>query len=61
MDEIKSLPPAAGTTEILIPGERGRQTARDRAAGGIPLGQKVWRELAGIAAKLDVPVPEPVG
>jgi LDH2 family malate/lactate/ureidoglycolate dehydrogenase len=61
VDAIKSLPPAAGTTEILIPGERGRHTARDRAAAGVPLGQKVWRELTGIAAKLDVPVPAPVG
>ncbi len=61
VDAIKSLPPAAGTTEILIPGERGRHTARDRAAAGVPLGQKVWRELTGIAAKLDVPVPDPVG
>src|ERR1700744_6452865 len=61
VDAIKSLPPAAGTTEILTPGERGRHTARDRAATGVPLGQKVWRELTGIAAKLDVPVPAPAG
>jgi LDH2 family malate/lactate/ureidoglycolate dehydrogenase len=60
VDAIKSLPPAADTTEILVPGERGRHTARDRAASGIPLGQKVWRELSDIAAKLDVPVPAPV-
>jgi LDH2 family malate/lactate/ureidoglycolate dehydrogenase len=61
VDAIKSLPPVAGTTEILIPGERGRHTARDRAVTGIPLGAKVWRELGGIAAKLDVPVPAPLG
>jgi LDH2 family malate/lactate/ureidoglycolate dehydrogenase len=60
VDAIKSLPPAADTTEILIPGERGRRTARDRAATGIPLGPKVWRELSGIAEKLDVPVPSAV-
>ena len=57
VDAIKSLPPAADTDEILMPGERGRHTARDRAASGIPLGPKVWRELTGIATALDVPVP----
>jgi len=60
VDAIKSLPPATGTSEILIPGERGRHTARERARAGIPLGQKVWRELSGIAGKLDVPVPAPL-
>ena len=60
VDAIKSLPPAADTDEILIPGERGRHTARDRAASGIPLGPKVWRELAGIATTLGVPVPAPL-
>ena len=28
VDAIKSLPPAEGTTEILVPGERGRRTRR---------------------------------
>jgi LDH2 family malate/lactate/ureidoglycolate dehydrogenase len=61
VDAIKSLPAAAGTAEILIPGERGRRTAVERGAAGIPLGPKVWRELAAIAASLDVPVPAPLG
>jgi LDH2 family malate/lactate/ureidoglycolate dehydrogenase len=57
VDAIKSLPPAADTAEILVPGERGRRTATERAAAGIPLGPKVWRELADIATTLDIPVP----
>ena len=57
VDAIKSLPPATGTSEILVPGERGRRTATERATGGIPLGPKVWRELTEIATALDVPVP----
>jgi LDH2 family malate/lactate/ureidoglycolate dehydrogenase len=61
VDAIKSLPPAADTAEILIPGERGRRAAKERTAAGIPLGPKVWRELAGIAANLDVPFPTPLG
>lgn len=59
VDAIKSLPPVAGAGEILVPGERGRRTAAERDKAGIPLGQKVWRELSEIATSLDVPVPTP--
>ncbi len=58
VDAIKSLPPADPDAEILVPGERGRRTAAQRAAAGIPLGPKVWRELTEIAAGLDVAVPQ---
>jgi len=44
-----------------VPGERGRRTREERAATGIPLGPKVWRELAEVATALDVPVPAPLG
>jgi len=61
VDAIKSLPLSDGTGEILVPGERGRRSHAGRAASGIPLGPKVWRELTAIAAGLDVPVPVPLG
>ena len=61
VDAIKSLPPADGTAEILVPGERGGRTRAERAATGIPLGPKVWRELTEVATALDVPVPAPLG
>jgi len=61
VDAIKSLPPADETREVLVPGERGRRSAAERAAAGIPLGPKVWRELTEIATDLDVAVPVPVG
>lgn len=60
VDAIKSLPPADGTSEILVPGERGRRSHAERAASGVPLGAKVWRELSEIATSLDVPVPAPL-
>jgi LDH2 family malate/lactate/ureidoglycolate dehydrogenase len=60
VDAIKALPPADGTAEVLIPGERGRRSAAERATAGIPLGPKVWRELSEIATSLDVPVPAPL-
>ena len=59
LDAIKALPPAAGTSEILVPGERGARTEAERGASGIPLGPKVWRELTEIATGLDVTVPAP--
>jgi LDH2 family malate/lactate/ureidoglycolate dehydrogenase len=61
VDAIKSLPPADESHEILIPGERGRQSERRRSSAGIPLGPKVWRELTEIAISLGVEVPAPLG
>jgi LDH2 family malate/lactate/ureidoglycolate dehydrogenase len=60
VDAIKSLPPSDPDGEILIPGERGRRSEASRAATGIPLGPKVWKELAETASSLGVPVPDPV-
>jgi LDH2 family malate/lactate/ureidoglycolate dehydrogenase len=61
VDAIKALPPAEGVTEILVPGERGRRSAAERAANGVPLGPKVWTELTAVAESLGVAIPEPVG
>ncbi|WP_300607713.1 Ldh family oxidoreductase [Trebonia sp.] len=61
VDAIKSLPPADGTAEILIPGERGRRSEAERRSAGIPLGARAWRELTDLAAALGVTVPEPIG
>ncbi len=61
VDAIKSLPPADGTAEILIPGERGRRSEAERRSAGIPLGARVWRELTDLAGALGVAAPEPIG
>jgi LDH2 family malate/lactate/ureidoglycolate dehydrogenase len=61
VDAIKSLPPADETREVLVPGERGQRSEAERAASGIPLGPKAWRELTEIAAALGVEVPAPIG
>lgn len=60
VDAIKSLPPADGTHEVLVPGERGKRSEAERRSAGIPLGPKVWRELTEIAAGLGVEVPAPI-
>jgi ureidoglycolate dehydrogenase (NAD+) len=46
---------------VLVPGERGRRSEAERAASGIPLGPKVWRELTEIAAGLGVKLTAPIG
>ena len=61
VDAIKSLPPTDETSEVLIPGERGRRSERERSSAGIPLGPKVWRELTEIAVALGVELPTPLG
>jgi acetolactate synthase-1/2/3 large subunit len=59
IEAIKALPPADGAAEILMPGERGHRSERERRASGIPLGPKVWRELTEVAGSLGVSVPDP--
>jgi LDH2 family malate/lactate/ureidoglycolate dehydrogenase len=44
------LAAAGEAREVLVPGERGHRSEAERAASGIPLGPKVWRELTEIAA-----------
>jgi LDH2 family malate/lactate/ureidoglycolate dehydrogenase len=47
LDAIKALPVREG--ELLIPGERGAQTQRQRMEAGIPLSSKVWNSLQELA------------
>jgi LDH2 family malate/lactate/ureidoglycolate dehydrogenase len=61
VDAIKSLPPSAGASEVLVPGERGRRCELERRSSGVPLGPKVWRELTAQAVALGVSVPTPLG
>jgi len=52
---LKALPLAAGTAEILLPGERGYRSMGERRAGGVPLADKAVAELAELAAQRSVP------
>lgn len=54
---IRALPPAAGATRALLPGEIEHQRARDYAELGIPLPSDAVAELARTAALLDLPPP----
>ena len=59
-DAIKALPRAAGTDEILVPGERGDRVLEQRRANGIPLAEGTWKRLEDVATKLGVAMPETV-
>ena len=55
------LPPDRYQTRPPADRADARSEALARAAAGIPLGAKVWRELTEVATALDVPVPAPLG
>ena len=57
---LKALPLAPGAEEILMPGERGARTMRERRVAGIPLPDKVADELAAVALRLGVAPLQPL-
>lgn len=54
---IKSLPPAEGVDEVLLPGERGLATTAERRVNGIPLAAGTAKRLAEEAKRLNIRVP----
>lgn len=58
--QLKLLPRAHGTDEILMPGERGFRLSADRMQNGIPIAQGTLDRLAEVAGRFGVKVPEPV-
>jgi LDH2 family malate/lactate/ureidoglycolate dehydrogenase len=57
---LKGLSRAVESVPILFPGERGARVYREREAGGIPIAVGAWQKLGKDAAKLGVPLPEPL-
>jgi len=56
---LKASPLAAGTSSILMPGERGFAEAAAREAGGIPLPRGTVARLAKLADRFGVDPPSP--
>lgn len=48
---VKSSPPAAGVTEVFVPGELEYCEAERRRLEGIPVSQPVWNSIATVAAE----------
>ncbi|WP_323688359.1 Ldh family oxidoreductase [Rhizobium sp. AN69] len=54
---ISELPKAAGTDRILLPGQRGFETARERKSKGIPLSAGTRKNLVTLARSLGAKIP----
>ena len=55
---VKSVPPAAGFDEVLLPGEPERRALARRQQEGIPLAERTWVTLARLASERAVTVPD---
>jgi len=52
---LKSVPPAEGFAEVLLPGEPELRTAQQRAVTGCPMTAHTEQALAALAAEVGVP------
>ncbi len=57
---VKSVKPAAGFEEVLLPGEPEARSYAGREAKGIPLPEATWADLCDSARELGVALPSPV-
>jgi LDH2 family malate/lactate/ureidoglycolate dehydrogenase len=57
---IKSLPPAEGCSEILVPGELEDRVHEERVRNGIPLPTGTVRNLQKVADRFGIPMPSAV-
>jgi uncharacterized oxidoreductase len=51
---VRSAPLAAGSTEILIPGEPETRVERQRRTEGIPIEEETWRQIRQAAERAGV-------
>ncbi|MFJ8539359.1 Ldh family oxidoreductase [Streptomyces sp. NPDC093591] len=58
LSTLKGLPEADDAAGVFYPGERGAAVAEERAAKGVPVAPKVWRELTEHARTLGVTPPQ---
>jgi LDH2 family malate/lactate/ureidoglycolate dehydrogenase len=57
IDGLRALPPAAGVSEVLVPGEPEDRTADERWRQGIQLPTGTIDNLRAVAARFRVPLP----
>jgi LDH2 family malate/lactate/ureidoglycolate dehydrogenase len=55
---IKDLPKADGVDKIYMPGERGDTIYENRLRDGIPVPDKTWADIAAVADRFGVPLPD---
>lgn len=54
---LKALPKASDSQAILVPGERGAATERERLRSGIPLARGTWKKLEELAKARGIALP----
>lgn len=55
--QVKSIPPAPGFAEVMLPGEPEQRAAERRRAEGIPLDETTWAQLSDAATRWGVAMP----
>jgi LDH2 family malate/lactate/ureidoglycolate dehydrogenase len=55
------VPSAPGFDAVYLPGEPEAIRRAEREREGIPVEWSTWESIAGVAAELDVAVPDAVG
>jgi uncharacterized oxidoreductase len=61
VDYVRSCPRLEGVERILLPGDPERALLAERQARGIPIDNENWAQLARLADKLGVPLPQDAG
>jgi uncharacterized oxidoreductase len=56
--EAKRMPPGPGQVDVLVPGEPEQLSRTRRATEGIGVAEASWNDLAAIAERFKVPLPE---
>lgn len=52
LDDIRASVPAAGASEVLVPGDRSRAVREERLTRGIPLSTDAWRAAKELESRL---------
>jgi LDH2 family malate/lactate/ureidoglycolate dehydrogenase len=55
-DRLKAIPPAAGFSEVLVPGEPEARTRAARSRDGIPIPDRTWEAIHATARELRVSI-----
>ncbi|MCA1665864.1 MAG: Ldh family oxidoreductase [Thermomicrobia bacterium] len=55
---VKATPPAPGTDEVLVPGEPEIRSRAAREREGIPIPAPIWQNLAAVATRFGIAMPE---
>ena len=56
--DVGTVAPAPGVERVLVPGDPERQSRERRAREGIPVPAATWKELAAIAERFGVQLPD---